>query len=364
MQELTSPQLNRYALKKELSRKAGRRTFLAEDLTARVGVVVKILAFGKAVQWEELKLFKREGNILQHLSHPTIPQYRESFEAEIDGVSSFVLVQTYIAAPSLQEVVKSGKLFSEEEVISIAQRLLGTLSYLHTQLPPVVHRDIKPSNILISQPNPRAIADLSGTVERDIYLVDFGAVQITASKESGTVTIVGSYGYMPLEQFLGQTTPQSDLYGLGMTLLYLLTGTHPAELLRADGQVQIDKIAAVVGLSGCFSHWLSHLVAPYAEDRFESAAIALTRLQHLSDTSGYYPHLRPATAKITLHRQPNELRIFLCAITALWEFYCPFFISYAFYRLFIPRILYRWCNWRSPSCCDLGWHLDVFPAYK
>ena len=62
---------------------------------------------------------------------------------------SFVLVQTCIPAPSLQKVVEAGKLFSEAEVIAIAQKLLSTLSYLHQQLPPVIHRDIKPSNILI-----------------------------------------------------------------------------------------------------------------------------------------------------------------------------------------------------------------------
>lgn len=309
MQEITSPKLNHYALRKELTRKAGRRTFLAEDSANRLPVIVKILSFGEAFQWEDLKLFKREGNILQHLAHPTIPQYRESFEAEIEGVFSFVLVQTYIAAPSLQNVVESGKLFSEKEVISIAHSLLSTLSYLHKQLPPVVHRDIKPSNILISQPNSQAVSQSSCVIE-DVYLVDFGAVQIAASKEGGTVTIVGSYGYMPLEQFLGQTTPQSDLYSLGMTLLYLITGTHPAELPQADGQVRVDKIAAAAGLRGCFSHWLSQMVAPYAENRFESAAIAQTRLNHLSDRGGYYPHLRPANAKLILHRHPDELIIF------------------------------------------------------
>ncbi|MGB3789798.1 MAG: protein kinase, partial [Phormidesmis sp.] len=157
MKESTIQKIRHYALQQELSHKAGRRTFLARDLYTKTPVIVKVLQLGSAFEWDALKLFQREAQILQHLDHPTIPQYKESFEAEIDGVHSFVLVQTYIPAPSLQKVVEAGKLFSEAETIAIAQRLLTTLSYLHQQLPPVIHRDIKPSNILISDPALREI---------------------------------------------------------------------------------------------------------------------------------------------------------------------------------------------------------------
>ena len=96
---------------------------------------------------------------------------------------SFVLAQTYAPAPSLQKVVETGQLFSEAETIAIAQQLLTTLNYLHQQLPPVIHRDLKPSNILIGEPFPRATAGLTGVLKRNVHLVDFGAVQITASKQ-------------------------------------------------------------------------------------------------------------------------------------------------------------------------------------
>lgn len=309
MKELTTQKLRHYALQQKLSHKAGRRTFLARDLYTKTPVIVKILQLGEAFEWDALKLFKREGQILEHLEHYTIPQYKDSFETEIDGVHSFVLVQTYIPAPSLQKVVEEGKLFSEAETIAIAQQLLTTLSYLHQQLPPVIHRDLKPSNILISEPSPRAIANAAGVIERNVYLVDFGAVQIAASKSSGTVTIVGSYGYMPLEQFLGQTTPASDLYSLGMTLLYLLTGMHPSELPQVDGHLSIERLGEIVGLSDWFTRWLSQMIEPYADQRFESAAIALTALSHKNDDSGYFPHLRPDPHHLRIYRQQNELKI-------------------------------------------------------
>ncbi|MEL7067084.1 MAG: serine/threonine-protein kinase [Cyanobacteria bacterium J06581_3] len=310
MKDLAYQQIEHYALQKELSHKANRQTFLAKDLHTQTPVILKVLQFGHGTDWDELKLFKREAQILQQLDHPSIPKYLDSFETEISEKTCFVLVQTYIAARSLQQTVESGQLFSETEAIAIARQLLTTLRYLHQQHPPVIHRDIKPSNILISDPSPKATANLEGIIERRIYLVDFGAVQVTASKTSGTVTIVGSYGYMPLEQFLGQTTPASDLYSLGMLFLYLVTGMHPAELPERDGRVQLKQIATATGLSDRFTHWLSQLTEPHAQQRFNSAEVALTVLNAKDGKNGYFPHLKPNSHHIHIHRQPNEIRLF------------------------------------------------------
>ncbi len=122
------------------------------------------------------------------------------------------LVQSFIEARSLQSWAESGHTFSEAEVKAIATQLLTVLTYLHSRQPPVIHRDIKPSNILLS--------DRSGNHPGQIYLVDFGSVQTIS--HPGTITVVGTYGYMPPEQFGGRTT--SDLYSLGATLIYLLDG--------------------------------------------------------------------------------------------------------------------------------------------
>lgn len=315
----------RYTLRQKLSHKAGRQTFLAEDLQTQTLVIVKIMQLGQTsagpsaqrsaneearkeaekdddkTQWTALKLFEREAKILRHLAHPAIPQYKDYFETEIEGVHSFVLVQTYIDAPSLESIVQAGRRFSQTEVVSIAAQLLQTLAYLHQQLPPVIHRDIKPSNILLS-------THANGTVNR-VYLIDFGAVQITATKDSGTVTIVGSYGYMPLEQFSGKTTAASDLYSLGMTLIYLMTGTHPAEMPQVNGQVQVQSIATKQAVSDRFIHWLTQLTHPYADHRIESAAIALTTLTSQDDSAGYYPHLKPKNSRVALYRTRNEIKI-------------------------------------------------------
>jgi serine/threonine protein kinase len=122
-------------------------------------------------------------------------------------------VQTYIDAQSLDLAMSAGRRWNEAELKQIVQSLLKILDYLHSQIPPVIHRDIKPSNILIS--------NRSSHHAGDIYLVDFGSVQSLGHRDSGTMTIVGTYGYMPPEQFGGKAFPASDLYSLGATIIYL-----------------------------------------------------------------------------------------------------------------------------------------------
>ncbi|MGL5059665.1 MAG: serine/threonine protein kinase [Microcoleus sp.] len=206
----------RYAIQKQLVKNAGRRTWLARDLQTQELVVIKLLIFAEDFQWDDLKLFEREAQTLQLLSHPAIPRYLDYFDAETSMGKGFALVQSYIPAKSLEEWLKDGRTFSEAEVKQLAKALLEILRYLHGQQPQVIHRDIKPSNILLG--------DKSGNSVGQVYLVDFGSVQTLAAKKGSTITVVGTYGYMPPEQFGGRTVLASDLYSLGATLIYLVTG--------------------------------------------------------------------------------------------------------------------------------------------
>lgn len=288
---------DRYQIQSLLGRQVGRRTFLATDLVQQELVVLKLLLFGPDFTWENLKLFEREANTLKALNHPAIPKYLDFFDVETETGRGFALIQSYINAPSLETVIQDGKKFSEADVIEIATRILKILVYLHIQNPPVIHRDIKPSNLLISNASGHSVGDL--------YLVDFGSVQTVANQNSGTITIVGSYGYIPLEQFAGQTTTASDLYSLGMTLIYLITGVHPADLPQKNGRIdfQNDQI------SRRFSRWLERMTHPHLDRRFDSAKTALEALQSEDGSCGHYLNLKPAVTDIELHRDRNRLEI-------------------------------------------------------
>jgi serine/threonine protein kinase len=288
--------VNRYQIREQLSQKNGRRTFLAQDLQSQDVVIVKILRFDVDFEWDDLKLFEREASTLKNLNHPAIPRYLDYFDVEEPDTRGFALVQTYIDAPSLETVVRKGRKFSEAEVIELADRILTILAYLHNQIPSVIHRDIKPSNILIG--------DRSGNSVGKIYLVDFGSVQTFASKDRGTITIVGSDGYIPLEQFSGQTTTASDLYSLGMTIIYLLTGTHPTELEKVNGRVKFTA-----KISSRFHRWIEKITHPFLDKRFDSVKSAQIALASDDGSYGDFIHLKPANTKISLYRDSEKIEI-------------------------------------------------------
>jgi serine/threonine protein kinase len=298
---------DRYQIRKQLSHKARRRTFLARDLQSEDLVIIKVLRFDPDFQWDDLKLFEREASTLKNLNHPAIPKYLDYFDVDEPDLRGFALVQTYIDARSLESVIKSGQKFSEVEVIELADRVLSILTYLHQQHPPVIHRDLKPSNILLGNRWQSLSERESGNSIGDVYLVDFGSVQTIASKEGGTITIVGSYGYIPLEQFGGQTTTASDLYSLGMTIIYLLTGTHPAELGQVNGRVKFKA-----EISKRFDRWLAQMTQPYLDKRFDSARMAQTALAAKDDGSyGDFIHIKPDGSQVRLTRDRDRLKLIL-----------------------------------------------------
>ncbi|NJM68717.1 MAG: serine/threonine protein kinase [Scytonema sp. RU_4_4] len=260
---------DRYEIQQQLGKKAGRRTLLARDLLTGEMVVVKLLSFSSDFEWDDLKLFEREAETLKKIAHPSIPRYLDYFEVNSSNIKGFALVQTYIPAQTLEQYIKAGRTFTEAEVKQIAKALLKILIYLHEQKPPTIHRDIKPSNILLT--------NRSGNSVGQIYLVDFGSVQTVAAGEGGTMTVVGTYGYMPPEQFGGRTVPASDLYSLGATLIYLVTGTQPADLPQKDLRIQFEQAAI---LSSTFTEWLKWMSEPRLERRLSSAREALAALEH------------------------------------------------------------------------------------
>lgn len=254
----------RYQLKQQLGHNAGRQTWLAEDIRASPPelVVVKLLAFGGDVNWDDLKLFEREAQVLKQLNHPRIPKYLDYFNID-DRVLWFGLVHNYIPGSSLKEKLNQGKRFTEGEVRQIAVDVLKILEFLHQLNPAVLHRDIKPSNLILGD-------------DGQIYVVDFGSVQDRASQEGATFTVVGTYGYAPMEQFGGRAVPASDLYGLGATLIHLLTGTAPADLPQRNLRICFKD---QVNLSPKLISWIEKLTEPAPEQRFKSASEAILALE-------------------------------------------------------------------------------------
>jgi serine/threonine protein kinase len=289
---------DRYQIEQQLGKRAGRYTLLARDLQTQAQVVIKRLSFGEDFVWEDLKLFEREAATLKNLSHASIPHYLDCFDLDLPSGKGFALVQTYIPAKSLEEHIKAGRTFSEAEMVELAIALLEILRHLHERSPAVIHRDIKPSNILLG--------DRTGNSVGLVYLVDFGSVQ--AAPAGGTITVVGTYGYMPPEQFGDRAVPASDLYSLGATLIYLATGQHPADLPHLDMRLHFENAAH---LSARLEQWLQRMIQPCLSQRFSSAQQALSALQKQNTNVVEALAYKPANSKVLLTKTAKSLEIVL-----------------------------------------------------
>lgn len=285
---------DRYQLQTLLGQHAGRETWLAVDRQTQASVVVKLLTFSDRVQWEQLRLFEREAQVLKQLEHPQIPHYHAFFCLD-EQLYWFALVQSYIPGPSLQQVLEQGHVFDEAAVRQLAQQILSILLYLHGLSPPVLHRDIKPSNLILA-------------ADGSVHLVDFGAVQDRVAQEGATFTVVGTYGYAPLEQLGGRATPTSDLYALGATLIHLLTGVAPANLPQADGRLQFT---AGLNLNPGFVRWLWQLTEVNATLRFPTARAALQALAKNEAASAGLMTSKPVNSQIQLQKTPQSLELLI-----------------------------------------------------
>lgn len=219
-------------------------------------IILKELCIEQVSEWKNIELFEREMDIQQRLKHPRIPAYIDSFQIqEADSLSWFLITEA-VDGETLDQRLERGWRPTDEVVWALADQLLDILEYLHSQDPPLVHRDIKPSNVLITEDN-------------QIWLIDFGAVQNRLwAQGGGGSTIIGTFGYMAPEQFSGQAWPQSDLYGLGATLIRLLSRRHPIEIpLEGTGL----NFQPFVSCEAFYLAWLSKLLQPLHSQRFASA---------------------------------------------------------------------------------------------
>ncbi|HEY9838673.1 MAG TPA: serine/threonine-protein kinase, partial [Vampirovibrionales bacterium] len=239
----------------------GRSTYLATHLKTQKPVVIKQFQFAKpGADWSAYKAHEREIKVLQGLSHPGIPRYLDSFETP----EGFCLVHDYKNAQSLAVFRR----LDPEKIKQIALAVLEILVYLQNRVPGVIHRDIKPENILM------------GDRTDIIYLIDFGFAHIGGGEVAQSSVVSGTPGFMPPEQLLNlKLTEASDLYGLGVTLICLLTQTDSSEINRLiDSSYRLNFAELVPHLSDEFIHWLQKMVEPNSSDRFSHAAAALEAL--------------------------------------------------------------------------------------
>ncbi len=217
---------DRYRAIKALGQGGFGATFLAQDEGLPSEPVCVIKQLRPAASAPELlqmarQLFAREAKTLGKIGiHPQVPRLLDYFEDD----QQFYLVQEYVGGLTLQQEVKQAGPFSEAGVKQFLSEILPLLQYIHSQQ--VIHRDIKPANLIRREQDCKLV------------LIDFGAVKdqvnpISASQSEQTAFTafaVGTRGFAPPEQIAMRPVYASDIYAVGVTCIYLLTGKSPKDL--------------------------------------------------------------------------------------------------------------------------------------
>jgi serine/threonine-protein kinase len=270
---------NRYRIVRTLGAGGFGNTFLAEDTympSGRRCVIKQLKPVTHDPQTYKLvqERFQREAAVLEELGEGNnqIPRLFAYFSE----AGQFYLVQEYIEGETLTQAVERGGALSESEVQKILVSLLPVLDYVHSRR--MIHRDIKPDNIIIRNRDGLPV------------LIDFGAVKEAISTvvnaPGAHSVVIGTPGFMPAEQASGRPTYASDLYGLGLTAVYLLTGKTPQDLPTDNrtGEILWRQYAPTVNPNLAMS--LDRAIRFKASDRFATARDMLNTIQSSDPVSG------------------------------------------------------------------------------
>lgn len=273
---MTPPLLNnRYQVVQTLGAGGFGTTFLAEDtqMPSRRRCVIKQLKpitnnpeVYKLVQ----ERFQREAAILEELGdgNSQIPRLYAYF-AE---AGEFYLIQEWIEGVTLRDKLQNDGILSEGQVKQILIDILPVLSYVHDKR--IVHRDIKPDNIILRKRDGKPV------------LIDFGAVRetmgtvVNSQGNSASSIVIGTPGFMPSEQAAGRPMYSSDLYSLGLTMIYLLTGKFPQELDLDPQTGEVIWRQYAPPMDASFVEILDKSIQYHPRDRFATAQEMLSALQN------------------------------------------------------------------------------------
>jgi serine/threonine protein kinase len=272
---------SRYRLRELMAEGGFARTYLAQDqgrFNERCVVKEFCPNSGDATVFKKAKeLFQREAQTLYQIEHDQVPKFRALFTTETEPAPRLFLVQDYVSGQTyrsvLQERLLERKLFSEAEVRQLLASLLPVLSYIHGQ--GIIHRDISLENLILRSPDQVPV------------LIDFGVVktvvtQLQQSRIMPIGTVVGKFGYAPIEQLQsGRAYASSDLYSLAVCCLVLLTGLEPAQLF--DDGTGLWNWRSRVDATDEFAALLDRMLAQKPSERFGTADDALRSLHALPE---------------------------------------------------------------------------------
>lgn len=273
--ELTGKQLNDYRVLRRLGRGAMAEVYLAEQISLRRQVALKVLSAELAHDPTYVARFHQEAQAAAGLVHGGIVQIHEVGEA--DGIH--YIAQEYVAGKNLGELIHREGRIAPGQTLDILRQVAAALHKAAEQ--GIVHRDIKPENIMLAR---------SGEVK----VADFGLARVADDRGRNHLTqagiTMGTPLYMSPEQVEGKPLDsRSDIYSLGVTAYHMLCGEAPfggeTPMAVAVQHLNVDAVpltAHVADIPSELAAVVHRMLGKKADDRFASPADLLAELRRVA----------------------------------------------------------------------------------
>ena len=298
----------RYHLVKGLGKGGFGATFLAADISlpGKPLCVIKqlrpntdnpnFLSMARELFEREAKTLGRVGN------HPQIPRLLDYFEDR----QQFYLIQEFVKGNNLQQEVKKNGVLNEVQARQVLKEVLIILRDIHVQK--VIHRDIKPANIIRRE------------IDDKLVLIDFGVVKnqvstagAAANQTALTAFAVGTPGFAPPEQLAMRPVYSSDVYALGVTLMYLMSGKAPKNMDCDPITGEIDWFK-YINVSDAFAEILLKMLEVAVKNRYKTAQEVLdvldmeNHIDSLADSMLSHPTSNDSNISINRSRSSSSRR--------------------------------------------------------
>jgi serine/threonine protein kinase len=262
------------------------KTYEASDL-GTPNKVIKVLIDNSP---KAIELFQREAEVLSQLNYPGIPKVEPNSYIILHPANSqepvHCFVMEKVEGMNLRDYLKkSGQPINSETAERWLRELVLILQKVHEK--GILHRDIKPQNIIFKPDGKLALIDFGAVKEGTGTEVateasNSGGKTEVSTHAKGVGTSISSTGYTPIEQINGQTVKQSDLFALGRTFVFLLTGLEPTDksIYNAlDDELSWQKYARNV--SPHLADLLNHMMARLPKDRPANTQEILQELERI-----------------------------------------------------------------------------------
>ena len=244
----------KYRIIETLGRGGFGVTYLAEQVMAKRRVCIKeffpkdyykrdgntgaltLSSDGFAESMNKFKAkFIKEAQTIATLNHANIIPIHDVFEE--NGTAYYVM--DYIEGESLYDIVKHGGALTEADAVRYIRDTAAALGHIHARQ--IMHLDVKPGNIMVREEDNRAI------------LIDFGLSKhydATSGEATPTTPVGVSHGFAPMEQYrpggVSTVSPETDIYSLGATLYFLVTGNVPPQttVVAEQGLPYLDNLSS------------------------------------------------------------------------------------------------------------------------